>query len=174
MKNNSYYETDTHIYFYGSVYSQWAKRNIEIDGKIFNCNEQYMMYKKAELFKDDYALDKIMKSSVPSDQKFLGRKVKNFDKDKWEEISRDVVYEANYAKFTQNKDCYDELMKSGDKVIVEASPTDLIWGVGLWATDSEILDENNWRGTNWLGEAIMKVRKKLKDIESNEDLSLLS
>ena len=167
MKNDSCYETDTHIYFWGSCYSQWAMRDIEVDGKIFNCNEQYMMYKKAELFGDEHALDKIMKSNDPSVQKSCGRKVKNFDKDKWEEIAREVVYKANYAKFTQNEDCYKQLMSSGDKIIVEASPYDCIWGVGLRATDPKILDSKNWRGTNWLGEAIMKVRETLKGEISN-------
>ena len=102
-------------------------------------------------------------SHDPAVQKSWGRKVKNFDKNLWEEHARDVVYTANYAKFTQNKDCLKELIDSGNKIIVEASPTDCIWGVGLRATDPKILDEKNWRGTNWLGEAIMKVRENIKN-----------
>jgi ribA/ribD-fused uncharacterized protein len=74
----------------------------------------------------------------------------------------EVVQKANYAKFTQNEYCKKQLMDSGNKIIVEASPTDCIWGVGLKATDPKILDEKNWRGTNWLGEEIMKVREVLK------------
>ena len=158
----NYYETDTHVYFYGSVYSQWALRDMEIDGLIFNCCEQYMMYKKAMLFEDHGMIGEIMTTNNPREQKALGRKVKNFDKDKWEEIARDVVYKANYAKFTQNKDCLNELVKSGDKIIVEASPYDCIWGVGLAPDDPKVLDEKNWRGTNWLGEAIMQVRTNMR------------
>ncbi len=173
MMTKSYYETDTHIYFYGSVYSQWALRDIKIDGETYNCNEQFMMAKKAKLFGDDNALNKIMRAYDPSVQKALGRKVKNFDKDKWEEIARDVVGQANFAKFTQNEDCKKTLMDSGDKIIVEASPTDCIWGVGLWATDPAILDPKKWRGTNWLGEAIMEVRYVLKQLDSQcEDPNL--
>ena len=158
----NYYETDTHIYFYGSVFSQWAMRSFELDGNLFNCTEQYMMYRKAKLFGDHDAAKKIWSSGDPAKQKALGRKVKNFDKDKWEAIARDVVYKANYAKFTQNKDCLNELVKTGDKIIVEASPYDCIWGVGLRCDDPKVLDEKNWRGTNWLGEAIMKVREDIE------------
>ena len=162
MKNDSYYETDTHIYFWGSCYSQWAMRDMNIDNVKYNCCEQYMMARKAMLFGDQHSLDQIMRSHDPSKQKALGRKVNHFDKDKWEEIAREVVYIANFAKFTQNKDCSDELEKSGDKIIVEASPTDCIWGVGLRATDPKILDSKNWRGTNWLGEAIMDAREHIR------------
>jgi hypothetical protein len=165
MKTANYYETDTHIYFYGSAYSQWAMRDIEIDGSVFNCNEQYMMYKKAELFGDEHAINHIMSAFDPSVQKSWGRKVKKFDKDKWEAIAKDVVYEANYAKFTQNEDCLKELMASGDKIIVEASPYDCIWGIGMSCDDPGVTDEKNWRGTNWLGEAIMKVRENIRKQE---------
>ncbi len=177
-KTKSYYETDTHIYFYGSCYSQWALRDIIIEGKTFNCNEQYMMYKKAELFGDEYALNQIMKATDPAEQKRWGRMVKYFDKDKWEEIAKKVVYDANLAKFTQHEDLKKQLLDSGDKIIVEASPTDCIWGVGLWATDDEILDSKNWKGTNWLGEAIMNVRgildaeKQLKEICNDPNLTI--
>jgi len=162
MKTANYYETDTHIYFYGSVFSQWAMRDMTIDNIKYCTCEQFMMAEKARLFGDDHALSQIMKACDPSVQKSWGKKVKNFDKDKWEEIAQDVVYKANYAKFTQNDDCYEELMRSGDKVIVEASPYDCIWGVGLGPDNPKVLDEKNWRGTNWLGEAIMKVRETIK------------
>ena len=157
----NYTETDKYIFFYGSAYSQWAMRDIEIDGKIFNCNEQFMMFKKAELFGDEHAANHIMSAFDPSVQKSWGRKVKNFDKDKWEAIARDVVYDANYAKFTQHEDLKRQLLNSGDKIIVEGSPTDRIWGIGMSCDDPGITDPKNWRGTNWLGEAIMKVRENL-------------
>ena len=165
MKIANYYETDTHVYFYGSVYSQWAMRDMIIDGIKYCTAEQYMMAEKARLFGDDHSLNQIMRSHDPFRQKALGRKVKNFDKDKWEEIARDVVYVANLAKFTQNKDAKQQLLATGDKVIVEASPYDCIWGVGLRCDDPKVLDFKNWRGTNWLGEAIMKVRDELQKTE---------
>ncbi len=162
MKTANYYETDTHIYFYGSVYSQWAMRAMNIDGEAYNCCEQYMMAEKARLFNDEASCDLIMKVGDPGVQKKLGREVKNFDKDKWEEVAQDIVYKANLAKFLQNKDCYEQLMATGDKIIVEASPYDCVWGVGLRCDDPKVLDSKNWRGTNWLGIAIMKVREDLR------------
>jgi hypothetical protein len=169
MKTKNYYETDTHVYFYGSCYSQWAMRSFELDRNLFNCCEQYMMYKKAKLFGDHESAMKIWSSCDPSIQKKLGRKVKNFDKDKWEAIAKEVVYDANYAKFTQNEDCLKELMASGDKIIVEASPYDCIWGIGMSCDDPGITDPKNWRGTNWLGEAIMKVRENIRKQEKEND-----
>jgi ribA/ribD-fused uncharacterized protein len=158
----NYYETDTHVFFYGSCYSQWAMRNIQIGSLTYNCAEQYMMSQKAKLFEDDHACHMIMMSEDPAEQKAWGKKVKNFNQEKWEEVCRGVVYAANYAKFTQHHDWRLQLLMTGDKVIVEASPTDRIWGVGLSALDLRIRDPENWRGDNWLGEAIMQVREQIR------------
>ncbi len=97
------------------------------------------------------------------EQKSLGRKVRGFDKYKWEQVCRDYVYEGNYAKFTQNQDLKDELLTYGDREIVEASPEDAIWGIGMHERHPDILDKSKWQGTNWLGEAIMRVRETLKE-----------
>jgi len=161
--DNNYRETSEYIYFYGSFFSQWASYTMIIDEIEYNCCEQYMMAEKARLFKDDYALKQIMKTNDPAVQKKWGKKVKNFDREEWEKIAKEVVFKANYAKFTQHKGLKEKLLSTGDKVIVEASPWDCIWGVGLRAYDRRILDPENWRGTNWLGEVIMKVREKLLD-----------
>jgi len=159
--SRNYKETDRYVFFYGSCYSQWAIGNIIIDGETYNCCEQYMMAEKARLFGDDASLKKIMRASDPAVQKACGRQVKNFDKDKWEDVAQDIVFKANWAKFTQHSDWKDQLLNTGDKEIVEASPTDCIWGIGMCCSDPGIEDPKNWRGTNWLGEAIMKVREQL-------------
>jgi len=159
--SKNYKETDKYVFFYGSCYSQWAMRDIEIGGGKYNCCEQRMMAAKAYLFRDHVAMKKIMEAKDPANQKALGRMVKGFDKDRWEEIAQDVVYEANYAKFTQHEDWKQQLIATGDKIIVEASPTDCIWGIGMSCDDPGIEDPKNWRGTNWLGEEIMNVRNVL-------------
>jgi ribA/ribD-fused uncharacterized protein len=119
------------------------------------------MYKKALLFEDEDVANAIMRTNNPREQKALGRKVRNFNTDKWNESCREYVYEANYAKFTQNPEMLEELMKTDDKLIVEASPKDVIWGIGLHYTDDRIHDKTQWQGKNWLGEAIMRVREQL-------------
>jgi len=171
MMNRNYYETDKYVFFYGSCYSQWAMGDIEIDGTTYNCNEQYMMAEKARLFEDYDSLKQIQKAYDPAVQKACGRKVKDFDQDEWERIARDVVYKANYAKFTQHLGWQRQLLDTADKIIVEASPTDCIWGIGMSCDDPGITDPNNWRGTNWLGEAIMKVRENIRLEDARRQLS---
>jgi len=149
-------------YFWGSVFSQWAPSEFEIDGVIYSHAEQYMMAKKALLFKDFNAHRAIMNTKDPKEQKLIGRTVSNFNPDVWNQHCRKFVYEANYAKFTQNPKMFDELMGTGTKEIVEASPEDKIWGIGLHSTNPLAWDKATWQGTNWLGQAIMQVRERLK------------
>jgi ribA/ribD-fused uncharacterized protein len=158
---------DDFVFFYGgkseySCFSQWGIYPFTINDIVYNCAEQYMMAKKALLFGDDKSYNKIMSSTDPSKQKSIGRKIKNFVKEEWEKIARDVVYDANYAKFSQNEELLKKLKNTGDRIIVEASPVDCIWGVGMSAFDPDITDQDKWKGTNWLGEAIMKVRDTLR------------
>ena len=154
-------KTDKYIFFWGGTFSQWFPSKFKIDEIEYNCCEQYMMAKKALLFEDIDSYNEIMATKNPKEQKAIGRKVKNFDKDKWEAICREVVYEANYAKFTQNGIIKSELLRSGNREIVEASPEDKIWGIGMHESHPDILDKSKWQGTNWLGEAIMRVRETL-------------
>lgn len=155
--------TDKYVFFWGGVCSQWCPSLFVIDGLQYNCAEQYMMAKKAMLFGDMEAYSKIMTTTDPSVQKAAGRKVKNFNKEVWEDKCRGYVYDANYAKFTQNPHMLEELISYGDREIVEASPEDKIWGIGLHESDERVHDKSKWQGTNWLGEAIMKVRETLKE-----------
>ena len=149
--------------FWGGFCSQWVPSKFVIDGIEYNDCEQYMMSRKALLFKDVKTNQKIMMLTDPRMQKAAGREVKNFKADKWNAICRDVVYQANYAKFTQNPDLLKELISTGDKQIVEASPEDKIWGIGLHASDPRASDRRFWLGSNWLGEAITKVRETIKN-----------
>ena len=153
--------TDKYVFFWNGVCSQWHASEFEIDGKKYTCAEQYMMYKKALLFEDEEVANAIMRTNSPKEQKALGRKVRGFDKDKWEEVCREYVYEANYAKFTQNPFMLEELKTYGDREIVESSPEDSIWGIGMHETHPDILDKSKWQGKNWLGQAIMRVRDEL-------------
>ena len=150
------------IFFWGGTYSQWCPSYFQIDGVEYNCCEQYMMAKKALLFNDFDSYKEIMLEEQPFTQKALGKLVKGFDKVKWEKYCRKFVYDGNYAKFTQNPKMKAELMATGQLEIVEASPEDKIWGIGLHARDERCWDKSTWLGTNWLGEAIMSVRSTLQ------------
>lgn len=155
--------TDKQVFFYGGFLSQWYPSNFIIDGVNYVTAEQYMMAKKALVFNDLENHKLIMGTNDPKKQKEYGRKVKNFNKAVWDGICRQIVYEANLAKFTQNTHLKQLLLSTGDKELVEASPFDTIWGIGLAANDKLCLDRTKWRGTNWLGIEIMKVRNKIKE-----------
>ena len=127
----------------------------------YYCCEQYMMAKKAKLFNDEKVYDMIMSEEYPSVQKELGKMVSNFNKVVWDKHKFDIVVNANYLKFTQDETLKELLLDTGDKTIVEASPYDTIWGIGLSCDDDRVLDESKWEGENLLGKAIMKVRKIL-------------
>lgn len=154
---------ETFTFFYTGPFSQWKVCKFSTDeGVIFTSAEQYMMYKKAKLFNDTKTAKMIMEATKPKDQKALGRLVKNFDKQKWDAVARDIVYNGNYHKFKQNPDLWRSLELTKGTTLVEASPTDRIWGIGLDAKDKRCLSRDTWLGTNWLGEVLVKVRDDLE------------
>jgi len=155
------YSDDKFYFFWSGPLSQWAIRPMTVDDVAYNCCEQYMMAGKAKLFGDDFILSRLMAEHDPKKQKSLGRLVMNFDKEKWESVARKIVCAGNYAKFTQHGDLLEELRATGDRIIVEASPHDKIWGIGLKASDSRAKDQSKWPGKNWLGECLMRVRDRL-------------
>lgn len=149
------------VFFWGGQFSQWAKYDIEIDGKIYNTCEQYMMAEKARLFGDQEAETKIMAAKNPRDQKAHGRKVRNFDAARWKEACEDIVFKANFAKYSQHTELKEMLLATGDKIIAEASPRDAIWGIGMAASHPNVTDQTVW-GQNLLDKALMRVRDALR------------
>ena len=151
-------------FFYGGPFSQWYKTDIvdpDFPDIIFNCAEQYMMYNKAKLFLDWDMADEILKAKNPRDQKALGRKVLNFSMRAWDGVARDIVYEGNLLKFSQNAELKKLLLATEGRTLVEASPWDKIWGIGLSIKDAVNLDPKHWPGKNWLGIALTEVREEL-------------
>lgn len=162
--NEKFFENENGIYFKSGYPSQWYIAPFTIYDITYNCCEKYMMAEKARFF-GDYDIEKlIMLSDDPKEHKQLGRNVKNFDADKWNLVVDNIVYNANYAKFTQNLDLKNKLLASGGKIYVECSPYDAIWGNGMNITDTLNTSMENWRGTNRLGLAIMKVRNTLRTL----------
>tara|TARA_R110000796_G_scaffold215732_2_gene331751 strand:+ start:18557 stop:19027 length:471 start_codon:yes stop_codon:yes gene_type:complete len=149
------------VLFWGGEFSQWYPSDFTIEGVEYNCAEQYMMQQKANLFGDTKIEKRIMETTRPREQKRLGRLVKNFDVDRWEDSAFDIVVKANIAKFSQDPELLEVLKRTKGKEIVEASPEDKIWGIGLHESDERAWDKATWEGRNWLGEAIMEAREKL-------------
>ena len=144
-----------------SPYSQWYISDFTVKGNTFNCAEQYMMYSKAMLFDDKETADAILKESDPRNHKWLGRRVQNFDQKKWDKNCMDIVKRGNKAKFFQNEKLYKTIIDTHPKTLVEASPMDKIWGIGLAANDYRARNRKSWRGKNLLGEALTEVRDEL-------------
>jgi ribA/ribD-fused uncharacterized protein len=151
------------------VLSQWWMSEFEVDGVRYPTAEHYMMAEKARLFGDDDALTRILASPSPGAAKALGRQVRNFAADKWDAACFDIVARGNEAKFGQNEELRTYLLNTGDKVLVEASPVDRIWGVGLAADDPHIENPKRWSGANLLGFALMKARVALRDRAFSND-----
>lgn len=112
-------------------FSQWWPCRFEVDGVEYNCAEQYMMAAKARTFGDGETLGRIMKATQPRQIKSLGRQVRGFDGKAWDAVKFDAVVDGNMAKFSQNPELKSFLLSTGDAELVEASPVDRIWGVGL-------------------------------------------
>ncbi len=138
--------------------SQWWECNFIVDDVKYNTAEQYMMAQKALLFGDKNIFSKIMKASHPYEYKKFGRMIKNFDEKIWNENKCDIVIKGNIAKFSQNEELKNFLKKTGNKILVEASPYDEIWGIGMNPYDEGRFNPFNWNGENLLGFCLMQVR----------------
>lgn len=159
-------ETDRFYFFWEHQFGQWTRREMtDPAGVLYNCCEQYMMHKKAQLFADHDTAAAIIEESKPARQQQLGRTVANFDRTIWDQHKFGIVWYGNFLKFSQHPDLRARLLATGSKILAEASPTDLIWGVGVAADDDNILDPANWRGQNLLGKALMSVREALRSLE---------
>lgn len=154
--------TDKHVFFWNGIYSQWHKAPMTIDKIEYNSCEQYMMHQKALLFGDEDIAGQIMQETNPKEQKKYGRMIKNFDKALWDKNCLAIVFEGNLAKFSQNPELKAEMLSTGNKIFVEASPLDHIWGIGLEETADNIDDPSYWLGLNLLGHALTLVKNQLR------------
>jgi ribA/ribD-fused uncharacterized protein len=147
-----------------TCFSQWWKSQFEVEGKIYKTAEHWMMAKKAELFGDTAILEKIIACKSPAEAKKLGREVNNYEEQKWLDFRFQIVKEGNLKKFNQNNDLKKFLLNTGNKILVEASPVDAIWGIGIASDHKDCTHPERWRGLNLLGFALMEVRDELRNI----------
>lgn len=145
-----------------SCFSQWFPTPFEVDGVSYASAEHFMMAGKARLFDDAQTLERILVAATPADAKQLGRQVQGFDGAQWDAASFDIVVHGNLAKFSQHPALGEFLLATGEQVLVEASPVDRIWGIGLAAEDKKASQPEKWRGLNLLGFALMQVRSALR------------
>lgn len=139
--------------------------NFFADGFAWKTSEQYFMWRKAMYFNDLHIADEIKRAERPEQAKRLGRMVKNFDEKEWNEVSSQIMFEAVFAKFSQNENLKAYLLSEcfDGKHFVEASPFDKIWGIGLHFDNKKCDNPKNWKGENKLGKVLDMVRLKLKE-----------
>ncbi|KAL4236385.1 hypothetical protein ACF0H5_004770 [Mactra antiquata] len=155
--------SEKYVYFWKSesVYSQWHKSSFHVDGVKFSCAEQYMMYEKAKLFGDHEIAQLILKNNSPREIKKLGREVRDFVDEIWKYECLEIVKKGNIAKFSHSDKLWKEMIKTHPKTLVEASPYDSIWGIGLEEDEPAAWSQSTWQGTNYLGFILTEVRNDL-------------
>lgn len=145
-----------------SCLSQWWIQDFTVNGTKYCCAEQYMMAEKARLFNDQEMWGYIMQAQSPKDMKAYGRLVKNFDKEIWDDNCYDIVKNGNRAKFSQNPELLEYLLWTGKRILVEASPRDRVWGIGMGKNNPDAENPLKWHGKNLLGFALTEVRDELR------------
>lgn len=144
-----------------SPFSNWYPVKFQLQGVNFQNSETAFMWLKANHFGDKGIADQILASQDPRAVKALGRQIKNYVEADWNNVRFNVMYVVNKAKFEQNPDLEGLLIDTGYKTIAEASPYDLVWGIGLLPKDPLAQNRTNWKGLNLLGEVLMKIRSEL-------------
>jgi hypothetical protein len=143
------------------VLSQWWPCRFAVDGVEYASAEHWMMAEKARLFGDDDALAAILAAPTPAEAKALGRVVRGFDDARWEAAGFEIVVNGSVHKFGQDPALRKYLLATEGRVLVEASPRDPVWGIGLGAANEAATDPRRWRGLNLLGFALMEARTRL-------------
>jgi len=177
MTSSTPKDTSEPVYFFSvrdrvyGIFSQWQKCTFtdpNYPGIKFNAAEQYMMYGKAQTFNNPDIAAQILIAKTSKDQKALGRSVKPFSDAVWDPVKFGIVERGNYLKFSQNDKFKKVLLDTGDKLLVEASKNDSVWGIGFTATTAKTVPRQKW-GQNLLGISLMNVREKIRDEEAGEE-----
>lgn len=161
-----------YLYFWGhrpqrdgsigkGCFSQWWVQPFVVDRVRYASAEHFMMAEKARLFQDEASLVAILEANSPAEAKKLGAQVGGFVEEVWRRHRYEIVVAGNLAKFGQNENIRQFLLATGERILVEASPVDRIWGIGLAEDDPRCADPAQWLGLNLLGFALMDVRAKL-------------
>lgn len=146
-----------------SCFSQWWPAPFTVDGVRYATAEHWMMAGKARLFGDAEAERRAVAARHPKQAKDAGRTVTGFDEETWQRHRFELVVTGSVHKFGHHADLREFLLGTGSRVLVEASPVDRRWGIGLAADDERAADPARWRGLNLLGFALMEARQRLRE-----------
>ncbi|WP_407549667.1 NADAR family protein [Streptomyces sp. Pv4-95] len=146
-----------------SCLSQWWPAPFTVDGVAYATAEHWMMAGKARLFGDAEAERRAIAAGHPKQAKDAGRAVRGFDEEIWRQHRFALVVEGSVHKFGQDAALREFLLGTNSRVLVEASPLDRVWGIGLAADDERAEDPARWRGLNLLGFALMEARERLAE-----------
>jgi ribA/ribD-fused uncharacterized protein len=152
-----------------SCLSQWWPAPFAVDGTTYPSAEHWMMAGKARIFGDEETRERILAARSPAEAKKLGRLVRGFDERTWAAECFELVVEGSVAKFGQHAELLAYLLGTSKRVLVEASPVDRVWGIGLAATDEHATDPERWRGLNLLDFALMEARSRLDRRSAGKD-----
>jgi ribA/ribD-fused uncharacterized protein len=155
-------QTFEYEFFWRGPLSQWERQGFTVEGVYYKTAEHWMMAEKAHLFGDEETRKQILAADHPKRAKELGRQVHGFNEDKWVNNRYNIVYNGNSHKFSQSDEYRNILLATGDKILVEASPVDQIWGIGLAEDDPDALDPLKWKGLNLLGFVLTDLKNDLK------------
>jgi ribA/ribD-fused uncharacterized protein len=144
-----------------SCLSQWWQSAFVVESVQYATAEHYMMAEKARLFRDEGIIPSILHAETPKEAKAMGRKISGFNDAVWLEHRVAIVTQGNYGKFSQNAALQRFLLATGDRILVEASPVDAIWGIGWAEDDPRAKIPSQWAGLNLLGFALMDVRAQI-------------
>ena len=172
--------TDKYVFFYKDWLSNYQRTNFTVEWNgtsyTFSSTEKGFMYIKAITFGDSVTASKIMKTDDPNQCRKLGRQVKGYKDNVWEKVRYDVFYKLNWAKYTQDKELQKKLLdpKFDNKIFVEASPIDKIWGIGYAEDNPNIELAKDYWGKNYLGRILTNIRKRLKATNESDDWNIYS
>ena len=156
------------IGFYGPndphwCFSNWYPCTFECDGITYSSMEQYMMHQKALIMCDDLTAQKILATDDPAEAKKLGKQISPYIAPLWEGQRQLIVFRGLCEKFVQNPDLWEELDATGEDLLIEAAPRDLVWGVGIGIDDPSHIIIARWKGQNLLGFALMQARAAIRE-----------
>lgn len=131
--------------------------------------EQLYMFRKAYFFADHSTCKKILEAPDALATKRLGSSIDGFISAIWTIPKVDVMKECLVRKFTdsEQKERLMQCLMESPTILVEASPSDLVWGIGFSKEDGPYISRDDWgEGENMLGRLLMGLKQYIQTRES--------